>query len=86
MHFSNQAFFDDIVNHRFTPGDTYDTCHKGFSPLAFLPCTHEEINAENKELDFYEEANVKTLGDVRKHRTKGPPPIPTTGLTPSCFG
>jgi hypothetical protein len=78
MHFSNQTFFDDVINHRFTPGDTYDTCHKGFSPLAFLPRTYKEITAENEALDFYEEATVKTVGDVRKHRTKGPPPIPTT--------
>jgi hypothetical protein len=79
MHFSNQTFFDDVINHRFTSGDTYDTCHKGFSPLAFPPPhAHEEITAaENEALEFYEEATVKTVGDVRKHQTKGPPPIPT---------
>jgi hypothetical protein len=33
----NQALFKDIINHQFTLGDTYETCHKGFSPLAFLP-------------------------------------------------
>ena len=77
LHFSNQALFDDIINHRFTPGDTYETCHKGFSPLAFLPRTHSEIHAEAIEMDYYSEATVKTVGDVRKHRSKGPPPIPS---------
>jgi hypothetical protein len=57
LHFSNQTFFDDLINHRFTLGDTYNTCHKAFSPLAFLPRTHEEITAENEALEFYEEAS-----------------------------
>jgi hypothetical protein len=77
-NFSNQAFFDDVIGHRFTPGDTYDTCHKGFSPLAFLPRTHEEVSEENANQEHYNESNVKTVGDVRKHRTKGLPPIPAS--------
>jgi hypothetical protein len=28
--------------------------------------------------EYYNEATVKTITDVRKHRTKGPPPIPKT--------
>jgi hypothetical protein len=74
--YSNQAFFDDIVNHRFVPGDDYDTCHKGFSPLAFMPRTHAEVTEDNANADHYAEANIKTVSDVKKHRTKGPPPIP----------
>jgi hypothetical protein len=77
-HFNNQALFEDIINHRFQPGDTYDSCHKGFSPLAFLPKTHATIHEEMVAEDHYHEANVKTVAEVRKHRTKGPPPIPTT--------
>jgi hypothetical protein len=76
-HFSNQALFEDIINHRFTPGDTYDSYHKGFSPLAFLPKTHAAIHEEMVAEDHYHEANVKTVAEVRKHQTKGPPPIPT---------
>jgi hypothetical protein len=34
---------------------------------------HEETVAE----EHYQEANTKTVMDVRKHRTRGPPPIPT---------
>ncbi len=77
LHFKNQALFDDIINHHFTPGDTYETCHKGLSPLAFLPRTHAEVHNDNVETEYYEEATTKTVGDVRKHRTKGPPEIPT---------
>jgi hypothetical protein len=76
-NFSNQALFDDIVNHRFLPGDSYETCHKGFSPLAFIPRTHADVHEENLTEAYYNEANVKTVAEVRKHRTKGPPPIPT---------
>jgi hypothetical protein len=76
--FVNQAFFDDVINHRLTSGDTYDTCcHKGFSLLAFLPRSHKEIAEERTAAEnaHYQEANVKT---VRKHSTKGPPPIPAS--------
>jgi hypothetical protein len=67
-HFNNQARFEDIISHHFTPGDTFETCHKGLSPLAFLPAKmfaniHEEKVAE----DYYNEATVKTVTDVRKH-------------------
>jgi hypothetical protein len=44
--FSNQALADDILNHRFTPGDVYETCHKGLSPLAFLPRTFTDIHED----------------------------------------
>jgi hypothetical protein len=76
-HYSNQAMFDDIINHRFIPGDTFEPCHKGFSPLAFLPRMHADVQEENAAEDYYNEANVKTVAEVRKHCTKGPPPIPT---------
>jgi hypothetical protein len=75
-HYHNQALFEDIINHRFTPGDTYETCHKGLSPLAFLPRTFADMHEDKTEEDYYQEATVKTIGDVRKHRTKGPLPIP----------
>jgi hypothetical protein len=75
-HYHNQALFEDIINHRFTPGDTYKTCHKGLSPLAFLPRTFADMHEDKTEEDYYQEATVKTIGDVRKHHTKGPPPIP----------
>jgi hypothetical protein len=72
----DQAFFDDIINHRFTPGDTYNTCHQRFSLLAFLPKTHagihEEINGDEILPRGY--GTVKTVGDIGKHRTKGPLP------------
>jgi hypothetical protein len=76
-HFSNQVLFDDIINHRFLPGDTFETCHKGLSPLAFLPRTHADVHEENTAEDYYQEATVKTVADVSKHHTKGPPPIPS---------
>jgi hypothetical protein len=75
-HFNNQALFEDIINHRFTPGDSYETCHKGFSPLAFLPKTHAMVHEEALAEDYYNEANVKTVAEVHKHQMKGPPPIP----------
>jgi hypothetical protein len=75
-YFSNQALADDIINHRFTPGDVYETCHKGLSPLAFLPRTFADIHEDQVAEDHYNEATVKTVMDVRKHRTKGPPHIP----------
>jgi hypothetical protein len=74
--YSNQAFFDDIVNHCFIPGDDYDTCHKGFSPLAFMQRTHAEVTEDNANADHYTEVSIRTVSDVKKHRTKGPPPIP----------
>jgi hypothetical protein len=43
----------------------------------FLPQMHAEVLEENATKDYYNEANVKTVAKVRKHRTKGPPPIPT---------
>jgi hypothetical protein len=76
-NFSNTALVDDIINHRFLPGDSYETCHKGFSPLAFLPKTHADVHEETVAEEHYHEANTKTVMDVRKHRTRGPPPIPT---------
>jgi hypothetical protein len=79
-HYHNQALFDDILNHRFAPGDTYDTCHKGLSPLALLPRSFADMHEEKLEEDYYHEATVKTVGDVRQHRTKGPPPTPLTML------
>ena len=75
-HFNNQALFEDIINHRFLPGDTYETCHKGLSPLAFLPKTFADMHDDKMAEEYYNEATVKTVTDVRKHRTKGPPPIP----------
>jgi hypothetical protein len=75
-YFNNQALFEDIINHRFLPGDTYETCHKGLSPLAFLPKSFADIHDDKMAEDYYNEATVKTVTDVRKHRTKGPPPIP----------
>jgi hypothetical protein len=71
-HFSNRALFEDIINHRFQLGNTYDSCHKGFSPLAFLPKTHAAIDEEEMVAeDHYHKANVKTVAEVRKHCTKG---------------
>jgi hypothetical protein len=75
-YFNNQALFEDIINHRFLPGDTYETCHKGLSPLAFLPKSFADTHDEKMADEYYNEATVKTVMDVRKHRTKGPPPIP----------
>ena len=75
-HFNNQVLFEEIINHRFLPGDTYETCHKGLSPLAFLPKTFVDIHEDKIVEDYYNEATVKTVTDVRKHRTKGPPPLP----------
>jgi hypothetical protein len=66
-HFNNQALFEDIINHRFTPGDTFETCHKGLSPLAFLPKTFSDIHEEKVAEDYYNEATVKTVTDIRKH-------------------
>jgi hypothetical protein len=45
--------------------------------LAFLPKTFSDIHEEQAAEDYYNEATVKTVMDVRKHRTKGPPPIPS---------
>jgi hypothetical protein len=75
-HFNNQALFEDIINHRFLPGDTYETCHKGLSPLAFLPKTFADMHDDKMVEEYYNEATVKTVTDACKHRTKGPPLIP----------
>jgi hypothetical protein len=53
------------MNNHSLPGDSFDTCQKGFSPaLAFLPCTHAEIHAESAAEDYYTEAMVKTVAEV----------------------
>jgi hypothetical protein len=75
-HFKNHALIDDIINHRFDPGDTHDTCHKGFSPLAMLPRTHSDIFEEKTTEAIYNEGKHKTLTEIKRHRTKGPPAIP----------
>jgi hypothetical protein len=38
---------------------------------------HADVLEENAAEDYYNEANVKTVAEVWKHRTKEPPPIPT---------
>jgi hypothetical protein len=38
--------FDDIIIHPFTAPGTYETRHKGFSPLEFLPKTHADVQDE----------------------------------------
>jgi hypothetical protein len=75
-NFKNHALFDDIINHRFDPGDTHETCHKGFSPLAMLPRTHSDIFEEKTTEAIYNEGQHKTLTEIKRHRTKGPPAIP----------
>jgi hypothetical protein len=76
--FTNHALVDDIINHRFVPGDRYDTCHKGFSPLAMLPRTHSDMfDAATDEAHYNEAGGNKTLAEIKRHRTKGPPPIPS---------
>ena len=64
--FNNQALFDDLVNHRFAPGDDYDTCHKGLSPLAFLQRTHAASYADAVDEAHYNEATLRTVADVKK--------------------
>jgi hypothetical protein len=58
------------------PGNNYETCHKGLSPLAFLPKTFVDIHNDKMAEEYYNKATIKTITDVRQHRTKGLPPIP----------
>jgi hypothetical protein len=45
-------------------------------PLGVLPKTHADVHEETVAEEHYQEANIKTVTDMRKHSTRGPPPIP----------
>jgi hypothetical protein len=77
-HFRNNRLFDDITKYRFEPGRSIDTYHHGLSPLALTLRTFADIQTEEDDADYFAQASNKTVEAVRKHHSKGPPPLPTT--------
>ena len=67
---------DNIVNHKLAPGPTFKTCHHGISILVVSLCTFT-VQECQEETCFYL-ATYKTPDAIKKHMTKGPPPLPTT--------
>ena len=77
-HFHSSQLFEHIVQHKFIPGDSYDTCHHGLSILAVSLRSFSVQEQEQREEEFFREASNKTQDSIRKHKTKGLPAIPTS--------
>jgi hypothetical protein len=77
-HFHSSQLFDHIINHKFIPGDSYDTCHHGLSILALSLRSFSIQEHEQREDEYFREASNKTQDSIRKHKTKGPPALPTS--------
>ena len=75
--FSNTMLADNIVNHKLAPGPTFKTCHHGISILAVSLCTFTIQEQEQQEETCFKLATNKTLDAIKKHLSKGPPPLPT---------
>jgi hypothetical protein len=76
--FRNSKLFDDIMSHHFEPGAYYDTCHHGISLLAVSMRTFEAQERERQDDEDFDQATHKTPEAVRKHNSKGPPPLPSS--------
>jgi hypothetical protein len=76
--FRNSKLFEDIMAHQFEPGACYDTCHHGISLLAVSMRTFEAQERERQDDEDFEQATHKTPEAVRKHNSKGPPPLPSS--------
>ena len=76
-HFHSSQLFKHIVQHKFIPGNSYDTCHHGLSILAISLRSFSVQEQEQREEEFFREATNKTQDSIRKHKTKGPPALPT---------
>ena len=76
--FSNTMLSDNIVNHKLAPGPTYETCHHSISILAVSLCTFTIQELEHQEEICFDLVTNKTPDAIKKHMTKGPPPLPTT--------
>ena len=77
--FSNMILSDNIVNHKLTPGPTFETCHHGIlSILTVSLCTFTVQEQEQQEDTCFDLATNKTPDAIQKHITKGPLPLPTT--------
>ena len=76
--FRNSTLFDNILNCRFEPGPSYETCHHGISLLAVSMRSFAAQEKEKEEDSYFEAATNKTPDAVRKHHAKLPPPLPTT--------
>jgi hypothetical protein len=77
-HFHSSQLFEHIVQHKFIPGDSYDTCHHGLSILAVSLRSFTVQEHEQREDEYFREASNKTQDSIRKHKTKGPPALPTS--------
>ena len=76
--FSNTTLSDNIINHKLAPGPTYETCHHGISILAVSLRTFTIQELERQEETCFDLATNKTPDAIKKHMSKGPPPLPTT--------
>ena len=76
-HFHSSQLFKHIVQHKFIPGDSYNTCHHGVSILAISLHSFSVQEQEQCEEEFFHEASNKTQDSICKHKTKGLPAIPT---------
>ena len=77
-HFHSSQLFEHIVQHMFIPGDSYKTCHHGLSILAISLHSFSVQEQEQHEDEFFCEASNKMQDSIRKHKTKGPPALPTS--------
>ena len=75
--FSNMILFNNIVNHKLTPGPTYETYHHGISILAISLQNFNAQEQEHREAMSFKLATNKTPDAIAKHLTKGPPLLPT---------
>ena len=78
QEFSNTTLFDNIINHKLTPGPTFKTCHHSISILAISLWTFTVQEQERQEDTYFELVTNKTPDAIKKHMTKGCPPLPTT--------
>ena len=77
-HFHSSQLFEHIINHKFIPGDSYDTCHHGLSILAISLHSFSIQEHEQCEDEYFQETSNKTQDYIWKHKTKGPPALPTS--------
>ena len=76
-HFHSSQLFDHIINHKFIPGDSYDTCHHGLSILALSLHSISIQEQEQCKDEYFWEASNKTQDTIWKHKTKGLPTLPS---------
>ena len=65
--FHSSTLFDHIINHKFLPGELYDTCHHGLSILAISLCSFTVQELKQCEDDIFQWASNITPDALWKH-------------------